>query len=80
MPMFEYRCSECNSKFEFLHKSSSVKEKVICPSCNSEKIIKLFSKFSSISSSSGNTTFDGCASGSCGLTVDSCPTGQCGLN
>ena len=79
MPVYEYKCSKCNRKFDVLHKSTTIQDDVHCPVCDSKENKKLFSKFNSSSSSSGNATFDGCASGSCGLTVDRCPTGY-GLN
>jgi putative FmdB family regulatory protein len=47
MPIFEYRCAECNEKFEVLHKSSVKVGEVSCPKCNSTKNKKLLSAFSS---------------------------------
>ena len=80
MPIFEYRCSDCNTKFEVLHKSSEKTEDVICPKCNSTKSKKLMSSFaasmdggsgfsgSSYSDDSGTSySGGGCASGMCGL-------------
>ncbi len=81
MPIFEYRCSDCNSKFEILHKSSSSTEEVVCPKCNSQKNKKLLSTFSA--SMNGSSSFSAsdyssdssCSTGSCG-----CGSGTCGLN
>ena len=80
MPIFEYRCSECNNKFEVLHKSSAAEEEVICPNCKSDKNKKLMSSFSASfnggSDFSSNSYNDdstssygggGCASGMCGI-------------
>ena len=36
MPLFEYKCSDCNAKFEILHKSSVNQEDVFCPECKLE--------------------------------------------
>jgi len=36
MPIFEYQCQDCNSKYEILHKSASSKEEVFCPDCRSQ--------------------------------------------
>jgi putative FmdB family regulatory protein len=47
MPLFEYRCTKCNTKFEVLHKSSIKQEEVICPGCHSTDVKKLLSNFSS---------------------------------
>lgn len=80
MPVFEYRCSECNTKFEVLHKSSKISEEVICPACNSNNNKKLFSTFSaSITESThcsghGHCDVSSCGNGSCG-----CNSGMCGL-
>ena len=82
MPVFEYKCSDCNNKFEILHKSSTNQKEVTCPECNSSKNKKLFSAFSwSIDSSS----FSGssCATGNCGIPEPApggCASGMCGLN
>ena len=46
MPIFEYKCKQCNSKFEVLHKSSLNQEEVSCPKCNSIENQKLLSTFS----------------------------------
>jgi len=81
MPIFEYRCSKCNTKFEVLHKSSQSGEEVTCPNCNSNNNKKLLSAFSaSISGSSGYSGFSrsdapSCSDGSCG-----CSSGMCGLD
>jgi putative FmdB family regulatory protein len=42
MPIYEYKCSECNTKFEMLHKSVTSNEDVTCPNCNSSKIKSYF--------------------------------------
>ncbi|MBN2571377.1 MAG: zinc ribbon domain-containing protein [Ignavibacteriales bacterium] len=77
MPIFEYKCKDCNTKFEVLHKSSVNQEEIMCPNCNSKNSQKLFSKFSSSTESSGSS----CESGSCGIpTYPSCSNGMCGLN
>jgi putative FmdB family regulatory protein len=72
MPVFEYKCSSCNSKFEVLHKSSVKHEDVICPDCNSKEIKKLFSAFSA--SVQGNS-HNGCNPESCGM-----PSARCGCS
>ncbi len=80
MPLYEYMCSECNSKFEVLHKSSTNKENIICPNCNSAQNKKLFSSFSASISSSQDRSSENCSTGSCGIEKTSCTSGMCGLN
>jgi len=48
MPIFEYKCKNCNSKFEVFHKSLSNPEDTVCPKCNSKENQKIFSAFSSV--------------------------------
>lgn len=82
MPIFEYKCNDCNKKFEVLHKSSANLEEVICPDCQSKNHKKLLSSFSA---STGSSSFDSgpsCGDGSCGTPSygGSCSNGMCGLN
>lgn len=79
MPVYEYKCSECNTKFEILHKSSTQSNEVICPSCNSVQIKKLFSSFSSNVGSNSHSN-NNCSSGQCQIPAVSCSNGLCGLN
>ncbi len=78
MPVFEYRCADCNNKFEVFHKSTNHQDEVVCPSCNSSNNKKLLSSFSasfegstsspdSYSNSSDTGYSGGCASGICGI-------------
>lgn len=80
MPVFEYKCSECETKFEILHKSTTVKEMIVCPVCNSSKNKKLFSSFSSTTKGEISHSDNNCRTGSCGLPASGCSTGLCGLN
>jgi putative FmdB family regulatory protein len=45
MPIYEYRCRECGRRFEELVMNSS--RKVACPDCDSERVEREFSLFSS---------------------------------
>ena len=81
MPIFEYRCGDCSTKFEVLHKSHSSEEKITCPECKSENNKKLFSSFSSsmenVSGSYGSyepAADAGCSTCGCG------GNGTCGLD
>jgi putative FmdB family regulatory protein len=82
MPIFEYKCTNCNNKFEVLHKTSTKTEEVTCPNCNSSKNKKLFSAFNaSVESSSYNGS--NCSTGNCSApepVSGGCASGNCGLN
>ena len=80
MPVFEYRCNECNTKFEFFHKTSATMNSVECPSCSSKNNKKLLSTFSASVGSSSSYAGDSCATGSCGIPSSPCASGMCGLN
>lgn len=76
MPLFEYYCSDCKTKFELLvsHKHA---DDVVCMKCHSEKVRRLLSVFASPSGRGEDFSFDGLpdAGGSCG-----CGGGSCGCN
>jgi putative FmdB family regulatory protein len=81
MPLFEYKCNDCNTKYEVLHKSNTNLSEVTCPNCSSINSKKLLSTFSaSIGDSSNSSYTDSCANGSCGLPSGGCASGMCGLN
>ncbi len=81
MPIFEYRCENCGSKYDVLHKSSVKQEEVTCPKCNSTKSKKLLSTFSASIDSSSSYSSNSCASGNCDVpSTGGCASGLCGLN
>jgi len=81
MPIFEYQCQDCNSKYEILHKSISSKEEVYCPDCRSKNNKKLISTFSSMESGSSDYSGPNCATGNCDIpSYGGCSSGMCGLN
>jgi putative FmdB family regulatory protein len=65
MPLFEYRCLDCDKTFEEIVLGGARPQ---CPSCESENLRKLLSAFAvgsgSTIRSSGETPTGGC--GSCG--------------
>ena len=80
MPVFEYKCNDCGSKYDMFHKSSLKQEEVSCPRCGSAKNKKLFSAFATANSSESDYSSP-CASGNC--TPDysgGCASGMCGFN
>jgi len=63
MPIYEFRCKECNYVFEeFVFSSSQVSDGIICPNCGAKNVDKLMSAFSSSGGSTSSFSGDG---GSC---------------
>jgi putative FmdB family regulatory protein len=67
MPLYEYRCEDCETAFEKLVRA--FREDVHCPECGSGTVERLLSTFA-MSTSSGFTPSSG---GGCG-----CGRGGCG--
>ncbi len=44
MPIFEFRCLECENQFEKLFISSSDKVDLLCPKCRSEHLERVVSR------------------------------------
>ncbi|MCH8125239.1 zinc ribbon domain-containing protein [candidate division KSB1 bacterium] len=68
MPIYEYKCVECQKEFEIFHTSSGL-DSVECPKCRSKETKKLFSTFASTSYESASVAGNGsqgCCGGSCG--------------
>ena len=66
MPIYEYVCMECESHFEELVRSAD--QKVECPDCSAEKVVKQFSVFAA-HGTAAQPSFGGgggCCGGSCG--------------
>ncbi|HLZ08903.1 MAG TPA: zinc ribbon domain-containing protein [Chloroflexota bacterium] len=72
MPLFEYRCRDCNASFErLIHRDLA--DSVDCPECGGSRSRRLLSMFATINQTSdgpmGATSGGGCACGgacSCG--------------
>lgn len=72
MPIFEFSCSDCQTRFELLFRSSG-SQQVRCPACSSGEVRKMFSAFAFTgretlrrSGCSGCTATRGCSSCSSG--------------
>ena len=75
MPIYEYRCADCQSQFETLVRNSA--ESVTCKQCGSENLQKLISAHA-ITSGSPDTA---CGTAPCS-PAPACGSGGCcpGLN
>jgi len=82
MPIFEYKCNNCNKKFDVLHKSALNQEEVICPDCQSHNNQKLFSSFSASTGSQSFESIPSCGNGNCSMPSmgGGCDSGLCGFN
>lgn len=64
MPMYEYKCHDCDEVFERLLSQSAPREGVTCPTCGSQRTKRMFSAFAwgKGSRGSGSTkTGDSCS-------------------
>jgi putative FmdB family regulatory protein len=60
MPIYEYKCQKCDTKFELLQRLGATNKGVSCPKCGASNPIKQFSVFTSSGPSSSE-----CESGVC---------------
>ena len=67
MPIFEYLCEDCGSKFEKLVRRPGAEE-VLCPSCGQSHLDQQYSSFAARSNASG---------GHEDFQMPSCPSGMC---
>ncbi|MGB9600347.1 MAG: FmdB family zinc ribbon protein [Myxococcota bacterium] len=77
MPIYEYKCEECNRIFEYLVRNLHDTENIKCEYCGSRKFKRVMSSYSAFGSSSSGTEFSGSEGGSspsCG-----CGGGSCGI-
>ncbi len=72
MPIYEYVCSSCNTKFEVMRPMSQADSPAACEHCHSKKTRRALSRFSA--SSGGKPVSGTAAAGGCG----SCSGGNCG--
>ncbi len=61
MPLYEYKCSECEHVFEELVSASAIDSSPVCPSCGSERTDRKFSTFAS----NVGGAFSSCSKDSC---------------
>jgi putative FmdB family regulatory protein len=75
MALYEYKCAECEERFDLMRPMGTADEPAPCPECGSEDSRRLISSFASItpgaSALSTNPVMDarmsgGCCGGGCG--------------
>ncbi|MDQ2945785.1 MAG: zinc ribbon domain-containing protein [Acidobacteriota bacterium] len=75
MPIFEYSCDDCGSKFEKLVRRSAEAKELRCPSCGQNHLTTQYSTFAARADSASKETSPG---GGCGGGM--CQSGMCGMN
>jgi len=60
VPLYEYRCASCGSRFEVLRRMGQGSEGITCPQCGQAKVEKEFSTFAGASAGNGGSS-GGCA-------------------
>lgn len=76
MPMYEYYCPDCHTKFEALRPMSKADEAIICKQCEGERATRTLSLFATFSSESNRVIKmsgaghggGGCCGGACGCS------------
>jgi putative FmdB family regulatory protein len=72
MPLYEYQCSDCHTRFELLVSFADADNGIVCQKCHSEHVRRLVSAFATthkdaaISNTDFATSSGGCCGGSCG--------------
>jgi len=76
MPIYEYKCDDCGTKFEKLIRGGAQASELECPSCGQKHLQQEFSVFAAHANGRAKAS-EGPACPSGGM----CPTpGACGLN
>jgi putative FmdB family regulatory protein len=76
MPIYEYQCADCNTKFEKLVRRSTEAAEVDCPSCGQKHVSQQYSTFSAHANGSTASRREApvCPGGMCSNP------GVCGMN
>lgn len=74
MPIYEYRCEDCGTKFEKLVRRAADQAELECPSCNQKHLKQELSTFAAHANGSKSENMPVCPSGRCSNP------GMCGMN
>ena len=72
MPMYEYYCSACRTRFEQLVRGSTLVERATCPECAQPDARRVLSTFATVRSGGDGAELASAAGGGCGCTPASC--------
>ena len=74
MPIYEYRCGDCGTKFEKLVRRSTEVSELECPSCGKKDLKQELSTFAAHAAGPKANDAPACPSGRCSNP------GMCGMN
>ena len=74
MPIYEYLCQDCGTKFEKLVRRTSDVPELTCPSCGEKPLRQEHSTFAAHANSGKSAEMPACPGGRCGNP------GMCGMN
>lgn len=74
MPVYEFKCAECESRFERLCQMGETGKNLNCPKCGKPEPYRVMSSFRTVGKNGDSDTF-GDSGGSCaGCSSSSCAT------
>ncbi|HZF08546.1 MAG TPA: zinc ribbon domain-containing protein [Thermoanaerobaculia bacterium] len=76
MPLYEYRCSDCDHRFEILQRIGQGADGLACPKCGVPHLEKQFSTFSASTATGGGAmeSAPSCGAPSCCRGMGGCGT------
>ncbi len=77
MPLFDFKCSDCENDFEALTSTARIDE-VECPKCGSKHVSRKISTFA-VGRGGTSKSASSCETGACPY-VSPCANGMCNLN
>ena len=79
MPIFEYACNDCGTKFEKLVRRTAENGDICCPSCGRDHLTPQYSTFAAHAGKTKDSApMTGCGEGMCGTGM--CQGGMCGMD
>ncbi len=72
MPLFEYYCSTCRTRFEELVRAPSGSERATCPQCGRVGVPRVLSTFATVRAGGDGAELASAAGGGCGCTPATC--------
>lgn len=61
MPIYEYKCKSCDSRFETLRPVSQADAPIACPQCEGSETMRLLSVFAAQTRNGGSSAGEPCA-------------------